>query len=856
VILSCFVIDVSADQLQTSRHILDNGLTVVITEIPTSPVVSLYALVKTGSATEGDFLGSGVSHFLEHMLFKGTHKRKVGDVAKDVQAAGGGMNASTGMDYTMYYIHLPYERFATALDVLSDMLMHSTLNSAEVKKEREVIFNEMRLHNDRPERKIGRALFKTVFLVHPYQHPVIGYRELFAKITRDDLLKYYQRYYAPNNMVLSVAGNIKEKDILPQIKETFKDFQRQNYVSRNLPQEPEQISMRRFEFEYPTDIARLSMAYAGVRLLDQDMYALDVLAMILGQGASSRLYLDLYKEKNLVHSIRTSNFTPIDPGIFEVEATLEMENMDETIQNVLLHIEDIKNNGVSEKELEKAKRKVLTSHITRHLTAAQVASSQVIDEAYTGDAQFSQKYVDAVKKITADDILRVAKKYLYDDNLSIVVLQPEQQQPLGHAQSISSQPGSIQKIVLENGLTVLLREDHTFPWVSAVLAVKGGSNQEPNEKSGLFRLMAEMLTKGTTTKSANEIAEYTESLGMGIRGSAGRDHFRIVMRFLPEDINHAFNLMEDIIKNSTFPAEEMDIIKEDMHTALRKRKDNIFRFSAQALRETIFETHPFRRDPLGTQESVDNISRDDIKDLYDKYLQSTNMIISVFGDIDGENVLSLIKQKFGVMPSEDVGIETFHEDVPQRTREKTLELDKEQAMVMIGFQGPRVTDKDRYKVSVLVSVLGSSFSGRLFKNIRDKIGDAYTLGGSYRGTLDVGLIYFYVLTNEQSTSKVKQLLENELKKIQKKNIMEDELKLIKDYLKGNFRRLMETNRSLGSKATTDEMYGLGFNHYQQYDTVIDAVTVKDVREVAQKYLNLNTASIIITTPPKKSDIKK
>jgi len=212
-----------SENTKVFKHVLDNGLTVLISEMPTNPMVAVYALVKTGSATEGAFLGTGISHFLEHMAFKGTTERGVGDIPAEIQAVGGSINASTSLDYTIYTLTVPAESFEVALEILADMLMNSVMDEEEVEKEREVIFNEMRLHEDNPNRRLTRLSFQNVYIKHPYRHPVIGYKPLLAQVTREDILQYYKSRNIPNNIILSIAGNIKVDNILPKIKKTSKD---------------------------------------------------------------------------------------------------------------------------------------------------------------------------------------------------------------------------------------------------------------------------------------------------------------------------------------------------------------------------------------------------------------------------------------------------------------------------------------------------------------------------------------------------------------------------------------------------------------------------------------------------------
>jgi len=307
----------------SQRFVLDNGLVVLISEMPTSPMVSVYGLVRTGSAREGEFVGSGISHFLEHMLFQGAHGQPGGALAAKVQAVGGNINASTGQDFTIYTVNVPNDHFEMALDTLTGMLFNAPIDPQEVEKERDVIFAEMRLHKDNPDSWLGRLAFQNSYLKHTYRHPVIGYEDLFGRITREELWQYYKQHYAPNNIILSVAGNIKTEEIKGKIIEKLNSIPRQPFVLDIVPQEPPQISARRFEEEYPTDLARLSMAFQGVSLLNEDMYALDVLAVVMGQGESSRLYQKLYKEKGIAYSVYASNYTPVDPGLFEVEALCE-----------------------------------------------------------------------------------------------------------------------------------------------------------------------------------------------------------------------------------------------------------------------------------------------------------------------------------------------------------------------------------------------------------------------------------------------------------------------------------------------------------------------------------------------------
>lgn len=851
ILTACFFFPSQVRAEPIDKQILDNGLTVLVREMPASPVVCVYALVKTGSATEGDYLGSGVSHFLEHMLFKGTSKRGVGAIAAQIQAVGGEINASTGQDYTIYTIQVPPQSFDIALDILTDMLMNSIIAPEEVEKERQVVLGEMRMRDDDPCRELDEIVFANIYIQHPYRHPIIGYKDLFIALTRDDVWNYYRSHYVPNNMIVSVAGNVRSVEIFPKIKAAFESFARHRGIARNLASEPPQISARRYEKEYPTDLTRLTMAFSGVGLLERDLYALDVLAMILGQGDISPLYRHVYKDKGLVHAISASDFTPVDRGFFEIAAVLEQKNVEPTIAAVWEEIRTIQEKGIDKKDLEKAKRQVLSGYLFGHQRASHVAYAQATDEAFTGDHQFSQKYVASIRNVTAGDIRRAARQYLIEPALTVVILKPLEEKSSAKS-APQAQTGEIQKYVLDNGLTVLLREDHTLPIVSIRLSLQGGTRQEPPELNGLSMMTANVWIKGTKARGAGRIATEVESRGMGLDTFSGKNSFGMNIECLSEDLGQAMGLMEDMIKNPVFAPQEIAKIRDNMKAAIRARQDDIFQTTTLALKETLFLTHPLRLDEEGSVETLERIRREDIVDFYGRLAVAPNMVLSVFGDISSEKILETIRQGFASLPKGEISLKQAREEPLEKPRAKEIVMDKAQAMVMFGFHGVDLKSPDRYGLEVLTAILGSSFSGRLFNGIREELGQAYTLGGGSVPSLDAGLIYFYVLTSQEKSAQVQQILRREIHNIQTDLVPEAELENTKTYLKGVFRSGLETNSALSFVSGLDELYGLGYRRYQDYEAAIDRVSAQDIQKLARQYYDLNEVAVVTTQPKKNS----
>lgn len=831
---------------QTKRYVLDNGLIVLLRHIPNSQEVAIEAVVRAGSVTEGKYLGSGISHFIEHMLFKGTAKRGAGRISEDVRSLGGIINASTSFDYTFYAIELPTGTQTKGLEILTDMLMHPLFDPQQVEKERGVILGEVRLHHDSPQRRVSDLVFQNVYTRHPYRHPIIGYEPLFKMITRDDLLDYYHTHYVPNNMILTVAGDIRVDEVLNWVKELFKDFKPHPYALRNLPVEPPQLSSRRYEEEYPTKIAYLDLVFRGVSLAHQDMFAMDVLAIILGHGESSRLYREVFKNRQLVYSIAASNFTPMDQGVFEVSCALEEKNVDEAIRTIQRQIEIIKKNGVTPSELEKAKRQVLSGFYFGRQTPADIAEDAALNEAFIGDFNFSEKYVQAIKQITGKDIKRVANQYLNEQSLTVVLLKT----PSAHKETTGSvspeKPITTQKISLDNGMVILLREDHAQPLVSIRLALRGGLLEETVQTAGLSNLTARLWVQGTSSRPADKIAESSESMGMRLGSFSGRNSLGLSFDFLSPDMNFAISLLEDVVKNPVFPASELAKDKEPIKSGIREREDDVMDVTLKNLKENLFAGHPYSWDELGTLGSIDNLNRQDIAAFYKKLCVPNNMVLSIFGDFDSKKIAAVIKNKFAGLKRQNLNLYSAKEPLPQVIKEKAATLDKEQSVVAVGFRGPSLNSDERYGVELFTSVLGSALSGRIFTKIRDELGRAYTLGGGFTPGIETGTIYFYAATTLEHVEKVKQILLEQIKEIQTNGISAQELEDTKAYLKGTHQMGLITNAALALRGALDELYGLGFDDYTKYNARLDRLSREEILKLAQAYLNLEKAAVVIT----------
>src|SRR6202035_3213591 len=397
-------------------------------------------------------MGAGLSHILEHMLFQGTKTRGANEIAQKIQDVGGYINAYTSFDRTVFWIDLPKGGVPTALAVLSDAVMNSTLPPEEYNKEQEVIRREFAMGFDDPDRMASLLLFSTAYQKHPYRLPVIGEMEIYNQLTQEQVMQYYKSRYVPNNLTFIVVGDVDAEKVHQQLVDFFKAYPEKSLKPVFIPEEPPQLGRREVHNEFATELTRLSLAWHIPEITHPDVPALDLLSTILGEGRSSRLYRRVREEAGLAFSVSAFSYTPGDPGLLGVDATVDPKKRDDTEKLVLQMIAEVKQAGVTAAELMKAKKMSLSHHLDTLTTMRGQASDIGSNWLLARNLDFSRDYLTAVQKVTLDDIKRVAAKYLVDKTLTVPSL--NQKGSLAGKQE-AAKPivvGEIQKFELPNGL--------------------------------------------------------------------------------------------------------------------------------------------------------------------------------------------------------------------------------------------------------------------------------------------------------------------------------------------------------------------------------------------------------------------
>ncbi|MFC2149756.1 M16 family metallopeptidase, partial [Candidatus Auribacterota bacterium] len=805
------------------------------------PVASIEVWVKTGSVTEGRYESSGISHFVEHMLFKGTEKRGVGEISKEIQQYGGEINAHTSYDYTVYSVDIDSSKFLNACEILSDALINSAFDQDEFKKEMDVILKEINMNEDDPRRKIIKTFFNTVYREHPYKNPIIGYQDVFEKLTRYDMLNYFREKYVPNNIVFVAVGDFDRKKAYEELKDLFKDYDRGYDKPVFVPEEPKQLGLRENIGHADINKAYLFMGYHTTDIKDDDKFALDVLSMILGQGRSSRLYKKLREKLQLVNSISSWSFTPIYP-------TLDVKNYEKVLKEIDIEIERVKKEKVADNELEKVKELIISDYFFSLDTTSGQASDLGFNEVATGNYDYSKDYVSNIQKVTGEDIIRVAGKYFHDENKSVVSLVPRgYSTEAGDVDKAAGKAEETKKITLPNGLTLLVKEDNTLPTLSIRAIMRGGILVEDKKNNGISNLCSQLLLKGTKNRTADEIAEEIESVGGGISSYSANNSFGVSVDILSGKKDIALDILADVLQNPAFNEKDIEKEKKIIMLNIKSLEDQPYQAASKLFKETMFKGHPYQFQSIGTIESIKGISRKDLADFHDKYVVPDNMVVAVYGDIKAKDIETLIKKKFAGLKASGIKFPETKIDFKKGVIKEKKKMHFKQAVVMVGFRCVDIYDPDKYDFEIL----DAAFSGqgsRLFAAVREEEGLAYAVGSYLIIGLDPGAFVFYVATIPEKVDRVVELILNEVKDLKKAGIGAEELGRIKNGLIGTRKIQLQTNAQLSLQSSIDELYGLGYDNYKEYYDRIGGVSDKKIVDVAKQYFTLDDYVIVVIEP--------
>jgi len=850
---------------------LANGLTVVLRETAAAPVVTFQMWVGVGSADERDH-EAGLAHVLEHMLFKGTARRGVGEIAQDVERAGGYINAWTSHDETVFHITMASRFLDQGLDVLADAIQHAALDGQELARELTVIREEIRMGRDNPARMTTEGLFGAMFRKHPYGRPVIGYDRTVRSFDRRLVSAFYRRWYVPKNMVLVVAGDFDAERMTTKVTRAFADFDGRGVPRRSTRlAEPAQRRSRLVQRAYPVSESNLALGFPIPGMTHDDVPALDLLAAVLGQGASSRLETRVRREQGLATEIRAMAYTPKDAGVFGVYGMVPPHKLAAAVEAVTVELERVVEEAIPPREIEKARSLLLSDSHYSEETVDGVARKLGYYALHCGDVNFEDRYMAGLVAAQAADLSEIAARYLAPSRASVSVIVPDpQHRPLerkvswikgrgrrarveekllereligalegrwkgrvGKPRRAATKPATtVQR--LSSGDTLIVRPDPGARIAAARAAFLGGLRREPRTKSGIISLLANTLTRGTARMTAAEVALALDAQACSVGGFGGRNTIGVHGEFLAQRFAEGFELFADCLRRPAFDPAEVARERELLIEEVRASADHLDRRAFELFQARLFGRHPYGRSILGTEETVAALEPRDLRRFLNRVTGAGQMVLAVVGGVDPDEVVELAERL--LVPGAGKG-RPPKDPAPWKPLKGPVQVTesapKEQSHVVLGFPGVALDDADRFAVDVLTEILGGH-GGRLFASLREERGLAYAVTALSMEGIEPGYVALYTGTSPGQEREVVAAMRRELERITTARPARAELDRVKQHLIGT--RAISRQRSAARAAgmALGQLYGLGHDADVRYPREVEQVTATRVVDVARR----------------------
>lgn len=834
---------------------LDNGQNVIIQPVKNNPIVTIDTWIKTGSINEND-KNNGVSHFLEHLFFKGTTNHAPGEFDKILETKGAITNAATSKDFTHYFVTIPSEYFNLALEMHADMLTNPLIPSKELERERKVVIEEIAKDQNSPNTLCYDNLIELLYTNHPYKRKVIGTKSIIENITRDEILSYYHDYYNPSNMITVIVGDVDPDKAIQKVKENFK-AEYKKPIKNVYTKESILTEQKRKTAYFPSETGYMLIGFRGTKIDAPDSYALDVLSTILGEGRSSVFYQDIKEHKQLVNSISAINAGFRDDGIFYISANFKPEQQERLENAIFTNIEKIQKSGVTQEQLKLAKNIIERDTYYNRESISNIASEIGYTFVTTDDIKLYENYLENIKKVTTADVKRVANKYLGVNKSAVSVVLPAQCQKGKKDNEVkiaASVPAKLvsensytQKYMLANNAAMLITPNEINDIVAISIYAKGGTLVE--KTPGVAQITGSVLLKGTKNYSSLELAQALEDNGIKIQPGVKSDAFIINVLTTRNEYEKTLSLLNEVINNAALDDYEIEKVKNNTIQAIKSSKDVPLNIAADGYKSLIYENSPYSVSNSVLEKTIPTINKTDIVEYYNNIFNPENMVISINGNIDKEKTLQefakILKPKSGEKFDYDkyAGIIPYNKSVKSVCKQvKDLKTD----WIILGWQTSGVNDlKDYAALEIINTILGTGMDSRLFKNLRDKEGLAYQIGSEFAPNVLRGAFVTYIGTNPENLECAKQKMLQEVFKFKTEFVSTKELEEAKDKLIGHYIIAQETNLDKAATIGWFEASGRGYEFNEQYKKLINSVTESDIIEVSNKYFNNNYVMSIV-----------
>ncbi|HUH01035.1 MAG TPA: pitrilysin family protein [Kofleriaceae bacterium] len=848
--------------------LLPNGLRALIAPSTSAPVVAVQAWIGVGSADEGP-RQQGMAHVLEHMLFKGTARYGVGEIARTIESCGGEINAWTSFDHTVFHVVAESRHLGQAIEVLADAIQRPAFDPAELELEREVVLEEIRQTLDDPMRQVAQSLFSTAFARHPYRRPVIGNPASVRALTRAQVSEFHRAWYVANNLTLVITGDLEVAATERLIERAFADMPQRMLVRRPRT-EPTQTRPRAVVHGREVHDAHVAIGFHVPGVTHDQATALDIGAIVLGQGESSRFGACLHRERELVSSAYAYAHTLRDRGMFVVSAIARPDQVREAVTEACAEIARLADEPPSDAELDRARHAIRAEAIYQRETAEGQARALGYYQALAGDPEHEAEILRRVHRLRPAEVADAARAWLRAGNASLAMVLPESENHDWDAEAEAmldclerglaahprrarpSRAPALVRSVLSNGVRVIARRDASVPVVAMRAVWPGGVRHESERQAGVTNLLSSAITFGCGKLSTGQVIDAVDGLAGSLVGVSGRNTFGLRAEWLAPDWEQGFDLLSSCIREPRFEAAEIEREKRRIVDDLSARRDNASFAAFRAFAQTLYRRHPYRLHVLGSETSVSKLDRRRVREFYRRRYGPSDLTIVAVGDLDPDRFLSRAEELLGSIPERPGRRRTVpQEDFAHRSAEarRAIEhMQREQAHLVVGFPGLTIGDPDRPALEVLMTILGGQ-GGRLFLELRDRRALAYRVSAFSVEGIDPGYIAAYVACAPEKLAEARDAIRAELNQVIRPGVGPAEVQRAARYLVGTHQIALQRRASLAAAIALNEAYGVGHDYHERYAGEIEAVTVAEVARVARRCFDWDLAVTSIVTAP-------
>ena len=837
---------------------LDNGLTVLLKSDHRSHVTAVQMWVRVGGADESDS-EAGISHVVEHMLFKGTEKRGVGKIAREVESVGGEINAYTSDDETVFHLVVPSKYTSLGLDIIADMVQHSKFDPKEFSKEKAVILEEIRRGKDEPRKQLYEDLMKLIYKKHPYGRPVIGYPETVEKLTRDQVYSHYKKWYVPNNMILVVVGDFDPQKVKNEIEELYKNFE-PHPVKHPRPQEPysDQLRVKVVKADVPK--AYMAVGFLTTPLKNGSTVPLDIFSSFIA-GENNRVLNRILKEQEkLVYFLSSYDYTPVDKGVFIITAYLEPSKITTTVSEISKVLREYRREEINGDMLELLKKETEREFIFSKETVQGQASDLGSFQLIGGDYGYEDSYLHQIKSVNPEKVLAAVKTFLKPSRARILVMIPKNssispeklENSIKEAWNLKERKrieykvenlGEVKKVFLGDSAVLIFRHRDSIPTSAISIVMKGGLIADPPGRAGLNYILATMWRKRTQHLSPQELSDELDKIGGSISVTPNRDITTLTFTFLSEYRERAYSLFKEILLEPMFTKDDLEEARSDAIAILESLENNMWRYTLGEFLNLYYGNYPYGHLLQGKISDLRKVTLDDVKGMYKKLISQKPIIISAVGDIEFNSFLRNMKDLAFSLPHEELGISITEPHVVTG-KEIFEKKEKNQTHILVGFPGVAINNSNRVPLEVIENIL-SGMGNRLFVDLRDKKSLAYVVTAANVSPMKKGFFIIYLATAPEKVNTAISSLKEEIKKIINKGFTEKELENAKEYMIGSLDVALQANSSISNTYAINQFYHDDPLFLEKKKKIIDGVTLKEINKLAKKFFVLDDADWVI-----------